>query len=188
RLAWEETTKKSERSRLVSVLSALQDQNPETLWKHLELKGIKPYSRVTTWTRVVSFVDWAISQKIITAETNPYKDWRKKNARLFRHVYEKKSPSISLEEAKARIAKIQNPSIKHKALELLYSGLRYSESLTLDYSNSSVIGKGRKGREVFISPELSNGPRSEEHTSELQSRENLVCRLLLEKKKITDLF
>src|SRR5690606_42048397 len=28
-----------------------------------------------------------------------------------------------------------------------------------------------------------SGPRSEEHTSELQSRENLVCRLLLEKKK-----
>src|SRR5690606_40653711 len=27
--------------------------------------------------------------------------------------------------------------------------------------------------------------RSEEHTSELQSRENLVCRLLLEKKKRT---
>src|SRR5690606_39632420 len=29
--------------------------------------------------------------------------------------------------------------------------------------------------------------RSEEHTSELQSRENLVCRLLLEKKKRTSL-
>src|SRR5690606_41601762 len=28
--------------------------------------------------------------------------------------------------------------------------------------------------------------RSEEHTSELQSRENLVCRLLLEKKKIKE--
>src|SRR5690606_41822976 len=28
-------------------------------------------------------------------------------------------------------------------------------------------------------------PRSEEHTSELQSRENLVCRLLLEKKTKT---
>ena len=27
------------------------------------------------------------------------------------------------------------------------------------------------------------GPRSEEHTSELQSRLHLVCRLLLEKKK-----
>src|SRR5690606_41092402 len=31
--------------------------------------------------------------------------------------------------------------------------------------------------------ELSPAERSEEHTSELQSRENLVCRLLLEKKK-----
>src|SRR2546430_5031705 len=29
----------------------------------------------------------------------------------------------------------------------------------------------------------TNGPRSEEHTSELQSQSNLVCRLLLEKKK-----
>src|SRR3712207_8020887 len=30
---------------------------------------------------------------------------------------------------------------------------------------------------------LSTKPRSEEHTSELQSRQYLVCRLLLEKKK-----
>src|SRR3712207_7859057 len=30
----------------------------------------------------------------------------------------------------------------------------------------------------------SHGERSEEHTSELQSRQYLVCRLLLEKKKI----
>src|SRR5690606_39280862 len=49
--------------------------------------------------------------------------------------------------------------------------------------------------ESFALPELQrpvNGwrlgavrHRSEEHTSELQSRENLVCRLLLEKKKKT---
>src|SRR5690606_41845289 len=32
----------------------------------------------------------------------------------------------------------------------------------------------------WMTPEVR---RSEEHTSELQSRENLVCRLLLEKKK-----
>src|SRR5207302_9306864 len=31
--------------------------------------------------------------------------------------------------------------------------------------------------------EVKRQDRSEEHTSELQSRENLVCRLLLEKKK-----
>src|SRR2546428_6117536 len=33
------------------------------------------------------------------------------------------------------------------------------------------------------SPRSERGPRSEEHTSELQSRSDLVCRLLLEKKK-----
>src|SRR5256886_4102367 len=32
----------------------------------------------------------------------------------------------------------------------------------------------------------SSGSRSEEHTSELQSQSNLVCRLLLEKKKNQD--
>src|SRR5689334_25228009 len=34
--------------------------------------------------------------------------------------------------------------------------------------------------------ELQSLRRSEEHTSELQSQFHLVCRLLLEKKKITD--
>src|SRR5690606_41827816 len=35
-----------------------------------------------------------------------------------------------------------------------------------------------------IGPLSFPATRSEEHTSELQSRENLVCRLLLEKKKL----
>src|SRR5690606_8746249 len=36
---------------------------------------------------------------------------------------------------------------------------------------------------LFLIARRSRRQRSEEHTSELQSRENLVCRLLLEKKK-----
>src|SRR5690606_40618403 len=36
--------------------------------------------------------------------------------------------------------------------------------------------------EYSAKPALLKAERSEEHTSELQSRENLVCRLLLEKK------
>src|SRR6266700_534652 len=36
---------------------------------------------------------------------------------------------------------------------------------------------------MFSENHLTYVFRSEEHTSELQSRENLVCRLLLEKKK-----
>src|SRR5690349_23705362 len=50
-----------------------------------------------------------------------------------------------------------------------------------------LVGSG--GREHALawaltrSPRLSELHRSEEHTSELQSRRDLVCRLLLEKKK-----
>src|SRR2546430_3923972 len=40
------------------------------------------------------------------------------------------------------------------------------------------------GNSAVLRPNLVSGqPRSEEHTSELQSQSNLVCRLLLEKKK-----
>src|SRR5690606_40145931 len=41
-------------------------------------------------------------------------------------------------------------------------------------------GKAAAGKRVDRA--TGEGVRSEEHTSELQSRENLVCRLLLEKK------
>src|SRR3712207_8425744 len=45
-------------------------------------------------------------------------------------------------------------------------------------------GHARRLERVVDMADLSNvPPRSEEHTSELQSRQYLVCRLLLEKKK-----
>src|SRR3712207_7275428 len=40
------------------------------------------------------------------------------------------------------------------------------------------------GEECFAEKARGEAGRSEEHTSELQSRQYLVCRLLLEKKKI----
>src|SRR5258707_11526735 len=44
----------------------------------------------------------------------------------------------------------------------------------------------RTAQEVFgVGPMAQTPERSEEHTSELQSRQYLVCRLLLEKKKKT---
>src|SRR3712207_7685261 len=41
-------------------------------------------------------------------------------------------------------------------------------------------------RETLLAPFPGSVPRSEEHTSELQSRQYLVCRLLLEKKNKID--
>src|SRR5690349_25097227 len=46
----------------------------------------------------------------------------------------------------------------------------------LEDRHAGVLGLGQRTREHL-------GRRSEEHTSELQSRRDLVCRLLLEKKK-----
>src|SRR5690606_39707262 len=52
-----------------------------------------------------------------------------------------------------------------------------AEYLTVNLSNHFV------SIHVITVEHFAKGDRSEEHTSELQSRENLVCRLLLEKKK-----
>src|SRR6266536_5199415 len=51
---------------------------------------------------------------------------------------------------------------------------------TLFRSRTSAAGRARRGPGPCSS---TGAPRSEEHTSELQSRVDLVCRLLLEKKK-----
>src|SRR2546427_3341511 len=53
-------------------------------------------------------------------------------------------------------------------------------------SSTDVIATGSRGQKgaggATVSPHAGQR-RSEEHTSELQSQSNLVCRLLLEKKK-----
>src|SRR5690606_40128349 len=54
-----------------------------------------------------------------------------------------------------------------------------AERRMLAASITSPACRGNASLSVLTVPSA----RSEEHTSELQSRENLVCRLLLEKKK-----
>src|SRR5436309_8906946 len=54
--------------------------------------------------------------------------------------------------------------------------------------SSDLLTNGTPGvldHEDAFTVTVKASSRSEEHTSELQSRENLVCRLLLEKKKIS---
>src|SRR2546430_4081150 len=59
------------------------------------------------------------------------------------------------------------------------SGTQTNMNVNEVISNRAIeIAGGQNGREMMGSK------RSEEHTSELQSQSNLVCRLLLEKKKI----
>src|SRR2546429_709127 len=60
-------------------------------------------------------------------------------------------------------------------------------SVNVDLVHSLSPAAGRKPNIfVFVVDSLRPDYRSEEHTSELQSRLHLVCRLLLEKKTLTD--
>src|SRR2546427_1747540 len=77
---------------------------------------------------------------------------------------------------------------------LFRSGLdQLDGARVIEVANTVVhgVGAGRMGQLVdhaIVGKGIGQGrdaaqPRSEEHTSELQSQSNLVCRLLLEKKK-----
>src|SRR5690606_41693145 len=71
------------------------------------------------------------------------------------------------------IAKGLRVSVDGTRVPAFGPGLRTTGPVPVHTKHKSLKG----GVEVFIDS------RSEEHTSELQSREKLVCRLLLEKKK-----
>src|SRR2546428_5874623 len=58
---------------------------------------------------------------------------------------------------------------------------RHAPALTLQLLDPARLLLGEHFGEDGVDSQLG---RSEEHTSELQSRSDLVCRLLLEKKKI----
>src|SRR3712207_7117752 len=62
---------------------------------------------------------------------------------------------------------------RHRGTEKWANGARIHSAAMISPRVDKLLGN------------VDDNPRSEEHTSELQSRQYLVCRLLLEKKKIT---
>src|SRR5438034_2131201 len=70
---------------------------------------------------------------------------------------------------------------------LSYFGEQIQFSLSIDQIIAVGLGPGAPGwwsiPRIYVRWRDSTGTRSEEHTSELQSHSDLVCRLLLEKKK-----
>src|SRR5438874_13684489 len=86
--------------------------------------------------------------------------------------------------------------LTHPAITDIYT-LSLHDALPISDRQHVGAGRSRSGRR-WLRLDLADGPllsdrgeasvvrcasRSEEHTSELQSRRDLVCRLLLEKKK-----
>ena len=82
--------------------------------------------------------------------------------------------------------------MKKKIFTSSYLGLlKYYVDMAKELEKAGAHILGIKDMSALLKPyaahklvkALKNEIRSEEHTSELQSRLNLVCRLLLEKKK-----
>src|SRR5260370_10427597 len=77
-------------------------------------------------------------------------------------------------------------------IELTEFGLSYTPQAGIDLAPSYYCyGLPSRLKNAYFKqwhdehdPKPGDEPRSEEHTSELQSHLNLVCRLLLEKKKL----
>src|SRR5206468_10667712 len=75
------------------------------------------------------------------------------------------------------IAPVLQPRIDRLALQG-----QYPENALVDPSQWFLADESLQPLDTESERAQGEGPRSEEHTSELQSRSDLVCRLLLEKK------
>lgn len=143
--AWSEASIRSESIRLNKVMDQL-DGDGQKLW--LALGAIySKHTRVTVYNRVCAFFDWAIKKGHIVGP-NPYALWREESPRCFQGFYVRRPPGMTFIDAKTRIETLKDPEMRAKCLQLLTSGMRWSESYTLT-PDSYVTGKGGKLRRVY---------------------------------------
>ncbi len=145
-LAWEQSSINSEKARLNANIGAFKMSAEAYYYKMLVTK--KPYTIKTTFIRLSDFTQWMIDNDHSPAIKNQFRIFLKTNKKLFKGAYEKEVLDVSFQEARQRIEAIKDQGLKAKALQLLLSGSRWTESSTLD-NNGIVQGKGRKRRRLF---------------------------------------
>src|SRR5690606_41162427 len=91
-------------------------------------------------------------------------------------LIDEKKPELEEEEPTRLEYKIGDPSYEIFPRITFETAIGYPDQVK--FSNNA----GTASMVYVPGGTVQNTGRSEEHTSELQSRENLVCRLLLEKK------
>ena len=102
----------------------------------------------------------------------PY--WEKNILNIYGEKFSGKSHLANIFYKKNKGKKISENQLNDE----IFKELRLHENIILDDFNNKT-----NERLLYSLFNLVDNNRSEEHTSELQSRRNLVCRLLLEKKK-----
>src|SRR5690554_7172817 len=93
------------------------------------------------------------------------------------------SGGVGLEGDDAPLNVLKPTEIKAKLDEYVIGQLSAKKTLSVAVYNHYKRLNQKVGDDDI---EIDKSNRSEEHTSELQSRPHLVCRLLLEKKKINE--
>jgi hypothetical protein len=139
KLSWELTSLKSERARLLANAHHMKLGPQEHYLKLKDTHGA--YTIKTIFKRLAHFETQMLG-------TTKYRDFLKTHRNLFKHAYEKEKIEIGFEEAVLRIKSIKDPSIRAKAIQLIQSGSRWSESFTID-AKGVVTGKGRKRRKLY---------------------------------------
>src|SRR5688572_8266305 len=130
---------------------------------------------------VVSAVQGGADLKIISGNVHTVAE--------FVWVAMPKSPVNSLKDLKGRKLGFTNPRSTSQALAHLLMENQWLKQNEVELVRTGGFGAGLTMLElggvdvVPVAEPLWSKNRSEEHTSELQSQSNLVCRLLLEKKK-----
>src|SRR5690606_38513930 len=139
-----------------------------------------------------------LESKYDKAQDNTYTNWVLMSNDSVRKIFKEKFTSQQLTTIVAlnRVDKSTFASVDTLLIPdqfdddfLAYSPFPYTLSSAKDVKKLAIFSYPIQAYGLYENGELvkwgpsSMGSRSEEHTSELQSRENLVCRLLLEKKK-----
>jgi site-specific recombinase XerD len=149
--SWEQTTIRSEGHRLNKHAAAALSAGPAAYYQQLSTTA-KPYTTKTIFTRIGEFVDWMIEHGHMEGP-NSFKLFVKNNRKVFKNAYQKEQLDVTFAEAKERIEAIKDVELREKALQLLLTGARWSESFTL--KDGQVVGKGRKIRRLFNATEAS---------------------------------
>src|SRR5690606_39316474 len=113
------------------------------------------------------------------------------NPDVYVHIVERNAKGVVINGTKAIVT---GAPYMHELLVMPSRNMQEADAhfavccaVPVDAEGVTIISRpaGRPGEPEHGAALFSRkyGQRSEEHTSELQSRENIVCRLLLEKKK-----
>ena len=146
KFAWASSTLASERSRLAKVAPLLStSEDPQVIYNSVRCK-LKPYAVQTLYTRLTHFYGWLLDEGLRTGP-NVFARWRRKNRLLFQGAYKREKLDVTFDEAKIRIAGIQDEDTRNTAFSLLHTGMRIHELAKV--SGNTVVGKGGKERKVY---------------------------------------